>query len=105
LDYKLTPKSNGNAQAFGRHSADHGVSDLAQLARRLPRRLRQTFEPFLVTEAPANADLASAKRWKNFRGNGERFSSRVTSGHGMHCLLLWDGRPPQGLHDDARKLS
>jgi long-chain acyl-CoA synthetase len=72
LDYKLTPDEQWQ---FLKHS---GVSVLIteypiwrQLSGAAGRGAAMDLRTILVTEAPANADLAGAKRWEEFRGEGE----------------------------------
>ena len=72
LDYKLTPEEQWQLL---KHS---GVSVLIteypiwrQLAGSAPRSSATNLRTILVTEAPANADLAAAERWEKFRGTGD----------------------------------
>ena len=86
---------------------DHGISDLASTERGT-RSLRAAtnVRTVLVTEAPPNADLAGAQRWEEFHGQRRTdVRSAYAKRRGVHCLFFRHRRPPQGLHDDARKLS
>src|ERR1700682_2446919 len=72
LDYKLTPDEHW---LLLKHS---GTSALIieypiwrQLSGALGRGAATNVRTVLVTEAPANADLAGAARWEDFRGAGE----------------------------------
>src|SRR6202171_298897 len=72
LDYKLTPDEHW---LLLKHS---GTSALIieypiwrQLSGALGRGAATNVRTVLVTEAPANADLAGAARWEEFRGAGE----------------------------------
>ena len=72
LDYKLTPDEQWQ---LVKHS---GASVLIteypiwrQLGASAGRAAATNVQAILVTEAPANADLAGAQRWEEFRGAGE----------------------------------
>jgi len=72
LDYKLTPREHLTLLA-------HSKAEVLITEHHIWRALSQSPESssllkahtVLVTEAPANADLAGAKRWEDFRGSGE----------------------------------
>jgi long-chain acyl-CoA synthetase len=72
LDYKLTPDEHWQLL---KHS---GVSVLIteyaiwrQLSASSGRSAATSLQTILVAEAPPNGDLGSARRWEDFRGNGE----------------------------------
>jgi long-chain acyl-CoA synthetase len=72
LDYKLTPEEQWQLL---RHS---GASVLIteypiwrQLSTSAARAAATKLQTVLITEAPPNADLAGARRWEEFRGEGE----------------------------------
>ena len=72
LDYKLTPEEQW--QLLKHSGATVLITEYPiwrQLSASTGRAAASNVRTVLVTEAPANADLASAKRWEEFRGNGE----------------------------------
>src|SRR5467141_4051392 len=72
LDYKLTPDEHW--QLLKHSNANVLITEYPiwrQLSASTGRAAASNVRTVLVTEAPANADLASAKRWEEFRGNGE----------------------------------
>jgi len=96
LDYKLTPDEQWQLlKHSGRYRAHHGVSDWRQLSASQQNRCDLTCKTVLVTEAPANADLAGAKRWENFAEQASLSHRAQTPGHGVHCLLLRTGGRPK----------
>lgn len=71
LDYKLTPDEQW--QLLNHSGATILVTEYP-IWRQLsasPARASANVQTVLVTEAPPNADLAGAKRWEEFRGQGE----------------------------------
>src|SRR5437762_2255507 len=101
-----TGRAMASAQAFERYLADHGISDLAATRRLGWPRCRDE-------RANRAGDGSTGKCRSRRRAALGRFSRRrracvhraQTPGHGLHRLLFRDGRPPEGLHDDARELS
>src|SRR5467141_2326069 len=72
VDYKLTPDEHW--QLLKHSNATVLITEYPiwrQLSASTGRAAASNVRTVLVTEAPANADLASAKRWEEFRGNGE----------------------------------
>jgi long-chain acyl-CoA synthetase len=72
LDYKLTPDEHW--QLLGHSGATVLITEYPiwrQLSGSAARAAARNVQTVLVTEAPANADLAGAKRWEEFRGTSE----------------------------------
>jgi long-chain acyl-CoA synthetase len=72
LDYKLTPDEQW--QLLKHSGASVLVTEYPiwrQLSSSASRRAATNVQTVLVTEAPANADLAGAKRWEEFRGTDD----------------------------------
>jgi len=72
LDYKLTPDEHW--QLLKHSGATVLITEYPiwrQLSASAGRTAATNVQTVLVTEAPANADLAGAKRWEEFRGAGE----------------------------------
>jgi long-chain acyl-CoA synthetase len=72
LDYKLTPDEQW--QLLKHSDAKVLVTEYPiwrQLSSAARRAAAANVRTVLVTEAPANADLAGAQRWEEFRGGGE----------------------------------
>src|SRR5438552_4279489 len=98
LDYKLTPDEQWQLL---RHS---GASVLIteypiwrQLSSSARRAAATNVQTVLVTEAPANADLAGAKRWEEFRGTGEPvFVARKRSDTACVVYSSGTGGRPKG---------
>jgi len=69
LDYKLTPDEQWQLL---KHSGATVLITEYPIWRQLGASAgRANVQTVLVTEAPPNADLADARRWEEFRGNGE----------------------------------
>jgi len=72
LDYKLTPDEHW--QLLKHSNATVLITEYPiwrQLSASAGRSSATSVQTVLVTEAPANADLAGAQRWEEFRGAGE----------------------------------
>ncbi len=72
LDYKLTPDEHW--QLLKHSNATVLITEYPiwrQLSTSAGRAAATNVQTVLVTEAPANADLAGAQRWEEFRGTGE----------------------------------
>jgi long-chain acyl-CoA synthetase len=72
LDYKLTPEEHW--QLLKHSGATILITEYPiwrQLTASAGRAAATNVQTVLVTEAPANADLAGARRWEEFRGAGE----------------------------------
>ncbi len=72
LDYKLTPEEQW--QLLKHSNATVLITEYPiwrQLSGSAGRAAATEVKTVLVTEAPANADLAGAQRWEEFRGAGE----------------------------------
>src|SRR5246127_3918827 len=72
LDYKLTPEEQW--QLLAHSSASVLITEYPiwrQLSASPGRAVATNVRTVLVTEAPANADLAGATRWEEFRAAGE----------------------------------
>jgi len=72
LDYKLTPDEHW--QLLKHSNATVLITEYPiwrQLSTSAGRASAPSVQTVLVTEAPANADLAGAQRWEEFRGAGE----------------------------------
>jgi len=72
LDYKLTPDEQW--QLLKHSGASVLITEYPiwrQLSPATGRAAAANLRTILVTEAPANADLAGARRWEEFRGEGE----------------------------------
>src|SRR6266702_1975910 len=72
LDYKLTPDEQW--QLLKHSNATVLITEYPiwrQLSVSPGRAAATNVQTVLVTEAPANADLAGAQRWEEFRGAGE----------------------------------
>src|SRR6266481_2853299 len=101
LDYKLTPEEQW--QLLKHSGATVLITEYPiwrQLSASTGRAAASNVRTVLVTEAPANADLASAKRWEEFRGSGEStfvarqrqdtaciVYSSATGGHPKGCMM------------------
>jgi long-chain acyl-CoA synthetase len=73
LDYKLTPEEHW--QLLKHSGASVLITEYPiwrQLCAAAGRAAAANVRTVLVTEAPANADLAGARRWEEFRGEGEQ---------------------------------
>jgi len=98
LDYKLTPDEQWQLL---KHSGAGVLITEYPIWRQLsvsPGRATATnVQTVLVTEAPANADLAGAKRWEEFRGAGEPvFVARKRSGNACIVYSSGTGGRPKG---------
>ena len=73
LDYKLKPEEQWTLlKHSGASVADHRISASGgNSARRRGEPKRANIKTVLVTEAPANADLAGATAWEEAKGTGE----------------------------------
>jgi long-chain acyl-CoA synthetase len=72
LDYKLTPEEQW--QLLKHSNASVLITEYPiwrQLSASTGRAAAANVRTVLVTEAPANADLAGAQRWEEFRGTGK----------------------------------
>jgi long-chain acyl-CoA synthetase len=72
LDYKLTPEEQW--QLLKHSGASVLITEYPiwrQLSTSAARTAATKLQTVLVTEAPPNADLAGARRWEEFRGEGE----------------------------------
>jgi long-chain acyl-CoA synthetase len=72
LDYKLTPEEHWQLL---KHSGASALITEYPIWRQLcaaAGRAAANVRTVLVTEAPANAELAGARRWEEFRGEGEQ---------------------------------
>jgi long-chain acyl-CoA synthetase len=72
LDYKLTPDEHW--QLLKHSGVRVLVTEYAiwrQLSASSGRSAATSLQTILVAEAPPNGDLGSARRWEDFRGNGE----------------------------------
>jgi long-chain acyl-CoA synthetase len=72
LDYKLTPDEQW--QLLKHSGATVLITEYPiwrQLSASPGRAAATNVQTVLITEAPANADLAGAKRWEEFRGTGD----------------------------------
>jgi long-chain acyl-CoA synthetase len=72
LDYKLTPDEQW--QLLKHSGASVLITEYPiwrQLSASAGRAAAPNVQTILVTEAPANVDLAGARRWEEFRGTGE----------------------------------
>src|ERR1700682_4877432 len=72
LDYKLTPDEHW--QLLKHSNATVLITEYPiwrQLSASAGRAAATNVQTVLVTEAPANADLAGTQRWEEFRGGGE----------------------------------
>jgi len=91
LDYKLTPDEQW--QLLNHSGARVLVTEYPiwrQLSGSPDRATATNVQNVLVTEAPANADLAGAKRWEEFRGTGEPvFAPRKRSD--IACIVYSSG--------------
>jgi len=81
LDYKLTPEEQW--QLLKHSNSSVLITEYPiwrQLSASAGRVAAANIRSVLVTEAPANADLAGALRWEEFRGRGEPvFTARKRS--------------------------
>src|SRR6266550_9585066 len=98
LDYKLTPDEQWQLL---KHSGAGVLITEYPIWRQLsvsPGRATATnVQTVLVTEAPANADLAGAKRWEEFRGTGEPvFVARKRSDTACVVYSSGTGGRPKG---------
>ena len=91
LDYKLTPDEQW--QLLRHSNATVLITEYPiwrQLSASAGRAAATNVQTVLVTEAPANADLAGARRWEDFRGAGEPvFVSR--SRNDTACIVYSSG--------------
>src|SRR6266581_275032 len=91
LDYKLTPDEQW--QLLKHSNATVLITEYPiwrQLSVSPGRAAATNVQTVLVTEAPANADLAGARRWEDFRGAGEPvFVSR--SRNDTACIVYSSG--------------
>src|SRR5437899_3957018 len=98
LDYKLTPDEQW--QLLKHSGASVLITEYPiwrQLSSSSSRAAATNVQTVLVTEAPANADLAGAKRWEEFRGAGEPvFVARKRSGNACIVYSSGTGGRPKG---------
>ncbi len=71
LDYKLTPEEHWQLLAHSKSRVLIIEFHIWRLLAQAPAFREHKLQTILVTEAPPNADLASAKRWEEFRGAGD----------------------------------
>jgi long-chain acyl-CoA synthetase len=98
LDYKLTP---GEQWQLLKHSGAKILiteySIWRQLSSSVGRAVGSNVQTVLVTEAPANADLAGARRWEEFRGTAEpAFVARKRSDTASVVYSSGTGGRPKG---------
>jgi len=98
LDYKLTPDEQW--QLLKHSGATVLITEYPiwrQLSASAGRAAATNVRTVLVTEAPANADLAGAKRWEEFRGAGEpNFIARKRSDTACIVYSSGTGGRPKG---------
>ena len=98
LDYKLTPEEQW--QLLRHSGATLLITEYPiwrQLSVSVGRAAAANVKTVLVTEAPANADLAGAQRWEEFRGEGEpRFVPRRRSDTASIVYSSGTGGRPKG---------
>jgi long-chain acyl-CoA synthetase len=91
LDYKLTPEEQW--QLLKHSGASVLITEYPiwrQLSASAGRAAATNVRTVLVTEAPANTDLAGARRWEEFRGAGEPvFNARKRSD--IACIVYSSG--------------
>jgi long-chain acyl-CoA synthetase len=91
LDYKLTPDEQW--QLLKHSGAKVLITEYPiwrQLSAAAGRSAAADVRTVLVTEAPANADLAGAQRWEEFRGSGEpNFVTRTRKD--VACIVYSSG--------------
>jgi len=97
LDYKLTPDEQWQLL---KHSGAKVLITEYSIWRQLgasPGRALANVETVLVTEAPANAELAGARRWEEFRGaGGPVFVSRTRKDTACIVYSSGTGGRPKG---------
>src|SRR6202140_3797403 len=98
LDYKLTPDEHW--QLLKHSGAAVLITEYPiwrQLSASAGRAAVTNVQIVLVTEAPANAELAGAQRWEEFRGAGEPvFVLRLRSDTACIVYSSGTGGPPKG---------
>jgi long-chain acyl-CoA synthetase len=98
LDYKLTPEEQW--QLLKHSGATLLITEYPiwrQLSTSAGRVVATKVRTVLVTEAPANTDLAGAKRWEEFRGDGEPvFIARKRSDTACIVYSSGTGGRPKG---------
>src|SRR5438067_5040276 len=98
LDYKLTPDEQW--QLLQHSGASVLITEYPiwrQLSGSPGRATATNVQTVLVTEAPANADLAGAQRWEEFRGTGEPvFVARKRSDTACVVYSSGTGGRPKG---------
>jgi long-chain acyl-CoA synthetase len=98
LDYKLTPDEQW--QLLKHSSASVLITEYPiwrQLSASAGRAAATNVRTVLVSEAPANADLAGARRWEEFRGTGEPvFVPRERSDNACIVYSSGTGGRPKG---------
>jgi len=98
LDYKLTPDEQW--QLLKHSGATVLITEYPiwrQLSSPAGRAATANVQTVLVTEAPAGADLAGAKRWEEFRGSGEpTFVGRKRSDTACIVYSSGTGGRPKG---------
>src|SRR5712692_7284090 len=98
LDYKLTPDEQW--QLLKHSGAKVLITEYPiwrQLSASAGRAAATNVQTLLVTEAPANADLAGAQRWEEFRGAGEpAFVARKRSDTACIVYSSGTGGRPKG---------
>jgi long-chain acyl-CoA synthetase len=98
LDYKLTPDEQW--QLLKHSGATVLITEYPiwrQLSASAGRAAATNVRTVLVTEAPANAELAGAKRWEEFRGAGEpNFIARKRSDTACIVYSSGTGGRPKG---------
>src|SRR5713226_3733330 len=98
LDYKLTPEEHW--QLLKHSGAAVLITEYPiwrQLSAPAGRSAATNVQTMLVTEAPANADLAGAQRWEEFRGAGEPiFVARKRSDTACIVYSSGTGGRPKG---------
>jgi len=106
LDYKLTPDEHW--QLLKHSNATVLITEYPiwrQLSASAGPAAAPSVQTVLVTEAPANADLAGAQRWKSFAELASLSSSRANA-RTRRALSTPPGQAAAPrLHDDTRKLS
>jgi long-chain acyl-CoA synthetase len=98
LDYKLTPEEQW--QLLKHSNSSVLITEYPiwrQLSASAGRVAAANIRSVLVTEAPANADLAGALRWEEFRGRGEPvFTARKRSDKACIVYSSGTGGRPKG---------
>jgi len=99
LDYKLTPDEHW--QLLKHSNATVLITEYPiwrQLSTSAGRAAATNVQTVLVTEAPANADLAGAQRWEEFRRAGEPvFIARKRQDTACIVYSSGTGGPTEGL--------